>query len=49
MIEIILGALVALAIRDIFYEIVERYIAYRNRKNTEVFWDLLEDLDADDD
>lgn len=48
MTEVILGSLAALAIRDIIYEAVARYNAYRQRKNFEVFVDLLEDIDADD-
>lgn len=49
MTEAVLGSLAALAIRDIIYEAVNRYNAYRQRKNFEVFVDLLEDIDADDD
>jgi hypothetical protein len=49
MTEVILGSLAALAIRDIIYEAVGRYNAYRQRKNFEVFVDLLEDIDADED
>lgn len=49
MVEVIIGALVALAIRDIVYEIVARYNQYQRKKNMEVFIDLLEDIDAEDD
>lgn len=49
MIEVILGSLAALAIRDIIYEAVNRYNEYRERKDFEAFFDLLEDIDADDD
>ena len=49
MTEVILGSLAALAIRDIIYEAVARYNSYQRRKNIEVFVDLLEDIDADDD
>lgn len=48
MTEVILGSLAALAIRDIIYEAVNRYNQYRRRKDFEVFVDLLEDIDADD-
>jgi hypothetical protein len=49
MTEVIVGSLAALAIRDIVYEAVERYNHYRRHKDFEVFVDLLEDVDADDD
>ena len=48
MTEVILGALAALAIRDILYEAVARYNAYRRKKDIEVFIDYLEDIDADE-
>lgn len=48
MIEVIIGALIALAIRDIVYEAVARYNNYQNKKNISVFVDLLEDIDAED-
>jgi len=48
MTEIIVGSLAALAIRDIVYEAVERYNHYRRHKDFEVFVDLLEDIDADE-
>jgi hypothetical protein len=49
MTEIILGSLAALAIHDVIYEAIARYNAYRRKKDFEVFVDLLEDIDADDD
>ncbi len=49
MTEVILGSLAALAIRDIIYEAVARYNQYRRKKDFEVFVDLLEDIDAEDD
>jgi hypothetical protein len=49
MIEIIFGALIALSIRDIFYEAIERYNHYRHKKDVDVFFDLVEDFEADDD
>jgi len=48
MTEVILGSLAALAIRDIVYEAVARYNHYRRHKDFEVFVDLLEDIDADE-
>lgn len=49
MTEVILATLAALAIRDIIYEAVNRYNQYRRNKDFEVFVDLLEDIDADED
>jgi hypothetical protein len=49
MTEVIIGALVALAIRDIVYEIVDRYQEYRHNKNWDSFNQYLEDELADDD
>jgi hypothetical protein len=49
MLEIILGALVALAIRDIIYEIYDRYQHRKEVKNLRVFNEWLEDQAADDD
>lgn len=49
MLEIILGALVALAIRDIIYEIYDRYQERKQLKNLKVFNEWLEDQVADDD
>ena len=49
MIEVILGSLAALAIRDIIYELYNRYTWYQRKKNAELFVDYLEDLSADDD
>lgn len=49
MLEIILGALVALAIRDITYEIYDRYQERKQLKNLRVFNEWLEDQVADDD
>jgi len=48
MIEVIIGALAALAIHDIIYEAVARYNNYQNKKNIGVFIDLLEDIDAEE-
>jgi hypothetical protein len=49
MLEIILGALVALAIRDIIYEIYDRYQHRKEVRNLRVFNEWLEDQAADDD
>ena len=49
MTEVILGALAALAIRDILYEAVARYNEYRHKKDWDAYKEYLEDLEADDD
>jgi hypothetical protein len=49
MAEVIIGALVALAIRDVVYEIVDRYNNYRHKKDWDAYSEYLEDLEADDD
>jgi hypothetical protein len=49
MTEVILGSLAALALRDIVYELVNRYNQYQRKKNISVFVDFLEDIDAEDD
>ena len=49
MLEIILGALVALAIRDIIYEIYDRYQHRKEVRNLRVINEWLEDQAADDD
>lgn len=49
MLEIILGALVALAIRDIIYEIYDRFQHRKEVRNLRVFNEWLEDQAADDD
>ncbi len=48
MLETILGALVALAIRDIIYEIYDRYQERKIRNEMKVFAEWLEDQEADD-
>ena len=49
MLEVFIGALGALALRDIIYELVERFNHWRCNKRNETFWDYMEDLEADDD
>jgi hypothetical protein len=45
MLEVILGALLALAIRDLFYDVLGRYKVYKYKKETDIFYEHLEDLD----
>lgn len=49
MLEVFIGALGALALRDITYEVVERVRQWQYTKRNEAFWDFLEDIEADDD
>ena len=49
MLEVFFGAVLALAVRDVYLELIERYRQYRFRKDLRVFADQIEDLEADDD
>jgi len=52
MLQTFLIALLALAVRDIFYEVISWFQHFRWRRKIhdhEVFQSFLEDLDADDD
>ena len=48
MLEVFFGAVLALAVRDVYLELIERYRQYRFRKDLRVFADQIEDLEADD-
>lgn len=45
MLEIIFGALLALAIRDLFYDALGRYREYKNKREVDIFYEHIEDLD----
>lgn len=49
MLEVFLGALAALAARDLCYELYNRYKNYKYKKDLEALWELAEDYEADDD
>jgi hypothetical protein len=49
MLEVFFGVLLAIAVRDLYLELIERYRNYRFKKDLKVFADQLEDLEADDD
>jgi hypothetical protein len=49
MLEIFFGAVLALAVRDLFYELYNRYKSYRYKKDLETLWEFHEDFEADDD
>jgi hypothetical protein len=48
MLEVFFGVLLAVAVRDVYLELIERYREHRFKKNLRVFADQLEDLEADD-
>ena len=49
MLEVFLGAIAALAARDLFYEALEKYRKYKFNKQLKTWHELLEDWEADDD
>lgn len=48
MLEVFFGVLLAVAVRDVYLELIERYRAHRFKKDLKAFADQLEDLEADD-
>jgi hypothetical protein len=48
MLEVFFGVLIAVAVRDVYLELINRFQDYRYRKNHRTFRDLLEDIEADD-
>lgn len=48
MLETVLAVLLGLAIRDIFTEGVGRYNQYKYKKSMKNFYEMIEDLEADD-
>lgn len=48
MLEVFFGVLLAVAVRDIYLELIDRYRHYRLKKDLRVFADQLEDYEADD-
>jgi hypothetical protein len=49
MLEVFFGVLLAIAVRDVYLELIERYRQYRFKKDIKAMNDLLEDIEADDD
>jgi hypothetical protein len=49
MLEVFFGVLLAIAVRDLYLELIERYRHYRLKKDMRVWSEHLEDLEADDD
>jgi hypothetical protein len=49
MLEVFFGVLLAIAVRDVYLELIERYRQYRFKRDMKAMNDLLEDIEADDD
>lgn len=49
MLEVFFGVLLAVAVRDVYLELIQRYKEYRFKKDIRAMSDLLEDFEADDD
>jgi hypothetical protein len=49
MLEVFFGVLLAVALRDVYLELIERYRQYRFKQDLKAMNDLLEDIEADDD
>ena len=49
MLEVFFGVLAAVAVRDVYLELIERYQDHQHSKHFKPFRDMLEDLEADDD
>ena len=49
MLEVFFGVLAAVAIRDVYLELITRYQDYRYKKDLKTFRDFVEDFEADDD
>jgi hypothetical protein len=49
MLEVFFGVLLAIAVRDVYLELINRYQDYQHNKRFKPFRDFLEDLEADDD
>ena len=48
MLEVFFGVLLAVAVRDVYLELIERYRHYRLKKDLSAWAEQLEDLEADD-
>ena len=49
MLEVFFGVLLAIAVRDVYQELLNRYKEYQFKKGLKNINELLEDLEADDD
>jgi hypothetical protein len=48
MLEVFFGVLLAIAVRDVYQELIQRYKEYRFKKDLKALNDLVEDFEADD-
>jgi hypothetical protein len=48
MLEVVIGTALALAVRDLIYELIDRYQYYKSRKDSKAWHELFEDIVADD-
>lgn len=49
MLEVFFGVLLAVAVRDLYLELISRIQELRYKKDIRTFRDFVEDLEADDD
>jgi hypothetical protein len=49
MLEVFFGVLAAVAVRDLYLELITRFQDYQYRKDIRTFKDFVEDIEADDD
>jgi hypothetical protein len=49
MLEVFFGVLAAIAVRDVYLELINRYQQYLYKKDVRTFRDFVEDFEADDD
>jgi hypothetical protein len=48
MLEVFFGVLLAIAVRDLYLELIARYRQYQYKKDMKAFHELVEDFEADD-
>jgi hypothetical protein len=49
MLEVFFGVLGAVAVRDVYLELINRFQEYQYKKDIRTFRDFVEDFEADDD
>jgi hypothetical protein len=49
MLEVFFGVLAAVAVRDVYLELITRFQEYQYKKDIRTFRELVEDIEADDD
>ena len=49
MLEVFFGVLGAVAVRDVYLELINRFQEYQYKKDVRTFRDFVEDIEADDD